>query len=269
MGIKLILADESITIRKVVQIMYRNSDVQLSLADSYSELLLSAKQFSPDVILLSPSFPGVQLNRDIALLQASRDKNPIPVVIIADRGEGIDAEICRSMSAAGFLYKPLDNRELRQLVARLASGESSQPEAMQAIPPLQIENAERPQPSEAPAPTAVESAAPVAKAAILQTPEQRVKIMMELFESFLSENAVLLTDALAKNLAPKLAPEIAGKIIESIDFSDLPFRIATIVEGIIQDLVPQLAEELITHEIDRIKEEASKLVLQEDQDQPG
>ena len=82
---------------------------------------------------------------------------------------------------------------------------------------------------------------------------------MEILESYLNENTVLIVDSLSKNLVPKLASEVAVKLIESLDFSELSLKIATIVEGVIQELIPRLAEEHITREINSIKQEVARM----------
>ncbi|GEM_PF-6850544 len=258
MGVKLLLADESITIRKVVQIIYRNSDTQVLIASDINDLVSSLKTSSPDVILLSATFPGINVQTDIRAICQTQDHTAIPVLLLADRGDNIDAQASIALGASAFLYKPLDNRELKKTVESVLQAASSQVAEMETSvqPSVGSELQESPAvPEVTLAPTPL-----LPKTPQQQSPEQRAKILMEILESYLNENVVLLTDALAKNLAPKIAPEIAGKILEQIDLSELPFKIARIIEGVISDLVPQLAEELISREIDKIKDEAGRIV---------
>ena len=259
MGVKLLLADESITIRKVVQIIYRNSDTQVATASDVNDLVSSIKSVSPDVILLSSTFPGVNIQTDIRALCQAQDNTAIPVLLLADRGENIDAQTSLALGASAFLYKPLDNRELKKTVEAVLQAAASQVAEMETSVQPSVAGDE-PEGQAAPESPQLPQLTPLVSKSAQQTPEQRARVLMEILESYLNENVVLLTDALAKNLAPKIAPEIAGKILEQIDLSELPFKIARIIEGVISDLVPQLAEELISREIDKIKDEAGRIV---------
>ncbi len=263
MPTRLLLADESITIRKVVQIIFRNTNTEVSTAGNRMELLSLAKTLNPDVILLSVNFPGIDLQTDVKTMSELPGKNPIPVVLMANRGESIDSTYGQGLGADGILYKPLDNRELKRAVDHIlrSSLPSTQPsETAHKTPPKSKEKPKQTPPNEP-----LKIVTPAVNESQTGTPEQRARVLMDIFESYLNENVILLTDALAKHMAPRIASDVAGKILESIDFSSLPSQVATIIEGVIQDLVPQLAETLIQREIDMIKEEAAHLISRDEQ----
>ncbi|MBN1356476.1 response regulator [bacterium] len=265
MSMKLLLADENPAVRKAVQIVFRSTDTQVALAQDTDELHSVIKSYHPDILLLSSSLPGLNVQRDIDSLARKSDGISLPVILMADRSKGYTSKSSRQMGAAGYLTKPLDDRELKIVLERVLK--KDEPPVQEAdtttCQPVIVESLERGIDEEMMA-AAVEMTGPIMKETTLASPEQRAKILMEILESYLNENVVLLTDSLAANLAPRIAPEVAGKIVESIDFSELSFKIATIVESVIQDLVPQLAENLITQEIEKIKEEAARLVSTDD-----
>ncbi len=268
MAVKLLLADESFTVRKVVQIIYRTTDTKVSVVSNPEELFSVFKSLEPDIILLSATFPEINVKRDIKTFIRS-DNLPVPVILLAERSSSITAKKSKQLGANGFLFKPLDNRDLKKTVDELLSEEDEAPavEAETTISPA-VRDAEEEKISAVAEPstaTPVEAAV-VPPVPIMTTaaPEQRTRVLMEIMESFLNENVVLITDSLAKQLAPKIAPEVAGKIMEGIDFTNLPYKVATIIDSVIQDLVPQLAEELISREIDNIKEEAARILATED-----
>jgi DNA-binding response OmpR family regulator len=266
MGMKLLLADESIAVRKAVQIVFRMSDTEVAFAGNSEELVSITKSLKPDIALVSTSLPGLNLKTDIQSLTGN-NQNRLPVVLLADRDAQLTHTSSKKLGAAGLLIKPLDDREMKNMLDQILNAPEPDVEKMDT----QTHDAVDVEPStdsfdESLISAASELTTPSLKEATIGSPEQRAQILMEILESYLNENSILLTDSLAVNLAPKLAPEVAGKIIESIDFSDLSFKIATIVEGVIQDLVPQLAENLITQEIDKIKEEAVRLINSEEED---
>ncbi len=268
MGVKLLLADKSITVRKAIQVSFRNSDTQVACVTGSRELASAVKSLVPDIILLSASLPELNLQKDIRTLSKLNGNQLIPVLLMADRDISIDSATGKKMGIAGILHTPIDERELKGTIQSLLA-------APQAVEEMETITKQEPVPSSrepaqvapaAPAADQVVQAAPVVTASDIGYPEQRAQVLMEILESYLNENVILITDALAKNLAPKMAQAVAGKILESIDFSDLPFKIATIIEGVIQDIVPQLAEELIARELDQIKQEAARLIEAEEQE---
>jgi len=266
MGRKLLLADESIAVRKAVQIVFRTSDTEVAFAGNSEELISITKSLKPDIALVSASLPGLNLKKDIKSLAGS-NKKVLPVVLMASRTAKFTDVSSRKLGAAGLLIKPLDDREMKNLLELILDPRDADVEKMDTKTHGTV-NVRKDAAGfdEHLMSAASELSTPTLKEATVGSPEQRAQILMEILESFLNENSVLMTESLAANLAPRLAPEVAGKIIESIDFSDLSFKIATIVEGVIQDLVPQLAENLITQEIDKIKEEAVRLINSEEQD---
>ncbi|MBN1550704.1 response regulator [bacterium] len=266
MGVKLLLADNSKTIRKAIQISFRKTDTQVAFADDQRQLFSVVKTLHPDVIVLSATLPGVNLQQDIKSLSQDSGNWNIPVLLLSERGSGYDSQAISSLGAVGFLYKPLDDRELKQLLAEILEPEQPSVQEMETRTQQAVTTKAKPE-KKSDIPKTAAEVIPELRPSDFGSPEQRAQVLMEILESYLNENIVLFTDALAKNLAPKIAPEVAGKIIESIDFSNLPFKIATIVEGIIQDLVPQMAEELISRELDKIKEEAARLIDSDDGEQ--
>jgi len=265
MAVKLLLADESFTVRKVVQIIYRSSDTSVSVVSNQDELYSVFKNLEPDIILLSTTFPDIKIERDLKTF-VQTDGSPVPVILMAERSSSLDKVKSKKIGAHGFLRKPLDNRDLKKTVDQILTADEIQEPVVEAettvSPTIQPAKATK----DAKQMPAADVVVPPSPDLITAPPEQRARVLMEILESYLNENIVLLTDTLAKQLAPKIAPEVAGKIMEGIDFTNLPYKVATIIDGVIRDLVPQLAEELISREIDSIKEEAARILATEDQE---
>ncbi len=268
MNATLLLAEESITIRKVVNIVFRKKSVNVSVVSNRKELFAASQSLNPDIILISSTFPDLRLSEDLALLSKSSNNHSKPIILLAHRGEGLDAKKARSLGATSLLFKPLDNRELLRIVEKILSGEK---EALaEELPQQPTVRTREPAPAaKQPPPQPVnvtESLQPPSVKLPTGTPEERARVLMEIIESYLNENVVLLTNALAKNLAPKIAPEVASRIMEEIDLTQLPGQIMELMKGIIQDLVPRLAESLISREIEQLKNEAVRLMEMEEEE---
>jgi DNA-binding NarL/FixJ family response regulator len=253
MSIKLLLADESITIRKVFQKVFSESDYEIAWIDRHDEILESVKNLKPDFVLLSDTFPGVNLETDIKEI-AGVSSHPRSVIVMAHHGDSIDSETSALWGAAGFVYKPLDNRILKSTIDEL----------------LRLGT----QPADSPAGTAQTSTQSAGitstRLHIPDTPadtlNRRAKILFDIFESYFNENLVILSDSMTKTLAPRIAADISSRIIEHLQITDLPKQIMKMTKGIVNDLVPQIAERVVAREIESIKAEAIRLLEEEDID---
>jgi len=58
MGNRLLLADDSITIQKVVGIIFANEDFELTVVDNGDAALEKARESRPDVMLIDASCPA-------------------------------------------------------------------------------------------------------------------------------------------------------------------------------------------------------------------
>ena len=58
MGKKLLLADDSITIQKVVGIIFANEDYELTVVDNGNAALDKARELLPDIIMVDALMPG-------------------------------------------------------------------------------------------------------------------------------------------------------------------------------------------------------------------
>ena len=242
MALKLLLADESITIRKVVTKIFNQDDHKVAAVDNQDEMLSAAKSLQPDIVLLSTDFPGIDLTRHISEV-SSLAARPNGIILLGNRGNGIDPEASAKLGAGAFVYKPLDNRELQKAIDLVING-----------PESAADNAA--------GPATGTMTAPVVPQADGQTGnvDQRAKVLFDIFESYFNENMVTLTDSMTKTLIPKVAAELSSKIIENIEITELPKQILNMTRGIVNDLVPQIAERVISREIESIKEEAIRLI---------
>jgi len=243
MGLKLLLADESITIRKVVMKVFSKPDCEVASVENHDEILVAAKRLQPDVVLLSANFPGINLAEDISKI-AKLSSHPNSIILLANRGNGLDDQKSMKLGAGGFVYKPLDNRELQKTIDLILNNEPDEAKSSKSASP--------------------KTAAPVIPSASSEGIDKRAEILFNLFESYFNENMVVLTDTMTKALAPRIAAEVSSRIMESVEMTELPKQIMTMTKGIVNDLVPQIAERVINREITSMKEEAIRLIEAEE-----
>src|SRR5512135_1529027 len=99
MGYKVLLADDSITIQKVIGIIFANEDYDLTVVDNGNSALEKAKEILPDVILvdaLMPGKSGYEVCREVRLDDSIKD---VPLLLLVGAFEPFDEEKARNSGA--------------------------------------------------------------------------------------------------------------------------------------------------------------------------
>lgn len=112
MGGKLLLADDSITIQKVVELVLAEEGFEIKAVNNGEEALAEMQSFKPDVVLADiemPKMNGYQLSERIKTDPLTRD---IPVILLAGAFEPIDEELARNVGADDYIIKPFESQEL-------------------------------------------------------------------------------------------------------------------------------------------------------------
>src|SRR5262245_33916209 len=151
----LLLADDSVTIQKVVGISFANEDVRLITVDNGDAAIARARQERPDVILADVVMPGKSGYEVCEAIKADPNLRHIPVLLLTGTFEAFDeARATRAprAGAAGHVASPFESQRLVEHVKRLLA----QSEAQRAAA------ARAPAPAAATAPAAAAAPAPAA-----------------------------------------------------------------------------------------------------------
>ena len=135
MGTKLLLADDSITIQKVVGIIFASEEYDLAIVDNGSAALVKAKAVKPDVLLVDAVMPGMtgyevceEIRRDPLL-------ENVPILLLTGAFEPFDEEKARKSGADDFISKPFESQSLIDKVTNLISlGRQRTTEGLAAAP---------------------------------------------------------------------------------------------------------------------------------------
>ncbi|RMG05153.1 MAG: response regulator [Nitrospirae bacterium] len=112
MSKKLLLADDSVTIQKVVELILADEDFEIRSANNGDEAWSLVKEFMPDVVLADiemPSTNGYQLCEKIKNDDSTKH---IPVILLAGAFEPLDEELAAKVGADDHLVKPFESQEL-------------------------------------------------------------------------------------------------------------------------------------------------------------
>lgn len=111
----ILVADDSVTIRKIVELTFDDSDIRVESVASGREALERLHDLRPDLVLADIVMPGLSGYEVCRAIKAS--DRPVPVLLLAGTFEPFDAAQARECGSDGHLTKPFDSR---QLVARVA-----------------------------------------------------------------------------------------------------------------------------------------------------
>jgi CheY-like chemotaxis protein len=119
MSNKLLLADDSITIRKVVGIIFANEDYSLSLVDNGMAALEKAREIMPDIILADVLMPGKTGYEVCEEIRRDPDLNHLPLLLLTGAFEPFDEDKARLSGADDFISKPFESQQLLEKVRSL------------------------------------------------------------------------------------------------------------------------------------------------------
>ena len=115
----LLLADDSVTIQKVVGISLASEDIVLVTVDNGDDAIARARELRPDAILADCVMPGRSGYEVCEQIQADPVLRHIPVLLLTGTFEAFDEERATRCGAAGHIAKPFEAQTLIEEVQRL------------------------------------------------------------------------------------------------------------------------------------------------------
>ncbi len=132
----LLLADDSVTIQKVVGITFANEDIRLVTENNGDAALARAREIEPDIVLADVSMPGLNGYELCAAIKADSRLAKIPVILLTGTFESYDEHRTEEVGADGHIAKPFEAQMLVDLVhATLERPASTAPATPEPSPP--------------------------------------------------------------------------------------------------------------------------------------
>ena len=114
---KLLLADDSVTIRKVVELTFANEDVDVSSVADAESAMLKFVEIQPDIVLVDVGLAGTNGYQICEMIKNDEATQHLPVLLLVGSFEPFDNEEAERVRADGFETKPFHST--RDLVARV------------------------------------------------------------------------------------------------------------------------------------------------------
>ncbi len=128
MSKKLLLADDSITIQKVIQITFAHEDYDLTITGNGDEALQKARQAKPDLVMADVYMPGKNGYELCAAIKHEPLCQGVPVLLLAGSFEPFDEDKARAAGADAWLEKPFESQTLIDKVAELLEAAQAAPQ---------------------------------------------------------------------------------------------------------------------------------------------
>ncbi len=116
MFFRLLLADDSITIQKVVDLILAGENCEIRSAGTGEEALAILESYMPDIILADADLPGVSGYDLCKRIKQDPATGNIPVILLSGAFEPLDADRFRQVRADDHLIKPFESYELIQKI---------------------------------------------------------------------------------------------------------------------------------------------------------
>jgi len=126
---KLLLAEDSLTIRKVFELALSRSDFAITAVDNGEDAVRFAVEISPDLVVADLTLPGKNGFAVAAELRAMEKTAKIPVLILSGTLVPLDEARFKASGARGVLFKPFESRELLENIERLLREETAAPDS--------------------------------------------------------------------------------------------------------------------------------------------
>src|SRR5215831_172527 len=121
----LLLADDSVTIQKVVGISFANEDVVLLTVDNGEDAIARAREARPDLVLADILMPGKDGYEVCEAIKSDPELRHVPVLLLSGTFESYDEEHAQRVGADGHITKPFEAQALvdqvNELLARSAA----------------------------------------------------------------------------------------------------------------------------------------------------
>jgi len=138
MSKKLLLADDSITIQKVIGITFANEDYELTVVDNGDAALEKARTLRPDLILADVFMPGKNGYELCAAIRQDPGLSHVPVLLLTGTFEPFDEGKARQAGATDWISKPFESQGLIDRVEKILAAAGAPAAAATVAPSVTV-----------------------------------------------------------------------------------------------------------------------------------
>ncbi|MBW1903798.1 MAG: response regulator [Deltaproteobacteria bacterium] len=270
---RILIVEDSVTMRKVMEMTFAGEDAELLAVESGELALQHGRDFGPDVAFIDASLPGIDGYEVTRAMKSDPQLAGTSVILMASQHRPLDEARASEVGADGHILKPFDTQEAIDKATELASQAEalyeapsipvprpgtapptpiSQPSYRPTPPPLPLNGPSgpsgRPMAPAVPAPRAAGTPLTGAHVAVASTyPSQPVAAVIS-STSIPSQATAAVNEALSHSVVERL--ETLGLTPDQVE--GVLKLSAEVVERVVWEVVPELAEAMIREELHRL-----------------
>jgi CheY-like chemotaxis protein len=126
---KLLLADDSVTIQRVIELTFADEDVQVLTAGDGEQAIEKIQSDRPDIVLADIGMPKRSGYDVAAFVKGAPDLAHIPVLLLTGAFEPVDEQRAQAAGCDGVLVKPFEPQHVIARVRELLQGAGRGPGA--------------------------------------------------------------------------------------------------------------------------------------------
>ncbi len=119
MSIKMLVADDSITIQKVISIIFGGDDYSLTIVDNGNDAVTKAREINPDILLIDTQMPGLTGYEVAESVRSTPSLAGTPIVLLTGSFEPFDEEKAKRSGIDTFITKPFESQQIINTVKEL------------------------------------------------------------------------------------------------------------------------------------------------------
>jgi CheY-like chemotaxis protein len=232
---KLLLADDSVTIQRVVQLTFVDEDIEVVTVGDGSQIVDAIRKETPDIVLVDVNMPNKN-GYEVAAFVKSGATHDVPVVLLAGAFEPVSEAQAKEAGCDGVLVKPFEPNQVVEKVKELldsrpAADSARVVEVSPTVSPEESGSFSGRLTSE------VDSVLSKAFRRYLEAEEHRNGEAVGASSSVPDQPATLVTDEMLESLRDQVVSRMTDSIVREIT----------------ADVVSEVAERLVRAEITRMK----------------
>ena len=263
---KIFLADDSVTIQRVVELTFQQPEFEVLCVSNGAQAIERLSGFTPDIALLDVVMPEKNGYEVCAHIKKDSSLKWMPVLLISGSFEPYDEKRAVEAGAAGRLTKPFESRGLVSRVEDLIAANPNP-----ARPVVEITANAAPPATQQTFTASVATATPGNQAQASAAGQTMRISTADLFAKVPAGPAARVTPAPAAQQPPPAAPRqaapaepppapvaIPADMVESAVREAVKAISDKVIREVAWEVIPDIAEAIITRRIRELEEEAGR-----------
>jgi CheY-like chemotaxis protein len=271
-AVNILVADDSVTMRRILELTFQGEDANVTTVESAEAAVRKASEAAPDVVFADLSMNGMDGYALASAIKSTPGLERTAVVVMASQKHPYDEEKGKGAGVDDHILKPFDSQHVIDRVKQVLAKPRAQPSAARAPQPAAAAaaaananrvgsktiafgkpptaapapGAARPQPSAAAAPAFVQPAAPPAFA------PQAAPAFAAPAAVAAAKPAAASLSAVATSASADFEHKLGNLGLSAEQVAAVLSLSRDVVERVVWEVVPDLAETLIKEEIRRL-----------------